>query len=691
MGLIISNLILNVVPVTAIETYDRVVNSSFFNNISVEVINYNMSKSLAQLNSIDNLLFIPNKVDYNYASDSEKLTLTTLFDGSEDEYLQIQMKVNSTNLIEYPFLGLTYSVENRKFQTVEILFSVDLTGDDIPDVIVGGVTQGIYEKPVPNGKHDFKFNALNIVKNAYPNQSIYRLTHVNIVPHKIWGLDLSGNPKDFSFLFYNLTAYRGDHKTIILKKGYYINASTDPNALFYDQNWLPQSASVYESLFFEFTNGLDLNSNNFFYVSRQLSTDKEYIAYLGDRYEKLYLDENFALLSKTEFEKDDIQLNIGSFLDLGNNYSLKVQDISPLSRDVYFILSRDDKKIIEQVLSNKELFKYSDEVVDDEVTLFAANIDQVFSGENSSFVRLKSIKRYNVLKLNNGDTIQDKFKLHLSDFDSDGFIDIVLCLKDSEHILLEKGEKTNILHFSKGSYGLSVSKDNDFLVGGYMKAFSRTIEQRSPAIPWPNYTIYAMDAPGLFYYNIDKNIGGESLYLDTHNGENIDDQTFEYRSVPFQLDGRCILSYLGNQYYIDSINKERIILKKLIINENNKILKKGESWDIGKYRISLLDTSEDEAFLKFYNDSELLKEEIVKKGEIFSYKINVADIKDVEILNATLKSIINGRNESLIQLYNISLYDDNVLTLRDNSEFDKDFEIYLIKKNESDEIYLSIK
>jgi len=159
---------------------ERVISSSSYYNIT-----WNLTE-------VSNFHFEPVNVDYTYNINKDVLLVNCFFDGppQEDEFLVIKRPLPGIDLMTYPFLSLTYRVEFPDTQIVEIGFDIDFTGDGKPDTTVW-----LFETASSSDWHTFQVDLYKHARKEQPNAGEYKLVSVNILLHKIWGIDASGEKK----------------------------------------------------------------------------------------------------------------------------------------------------------------------------------------------------------------------------------------------------------------------------------------------------------------------------------------------------------------------------------------------------------------------------------------------------------------------------------------------------------------
>ncbi len=144
--------------------------------------------------------------------ENDVLKLKAYFDSYADEFIKINYHVQSQKNIEskvafkrreridlkkYPFLALTYKLQDPSVQTIQVVFRVQIENDKQEYLLIPRTS---YPKKTSDQKETFFVNLLRKVQDEFPGRKHYYLTGVQILPHKIWGVDCSKKKKGW-YLF----------------------------------------------------------------------------------------------------------------------------------------------------------------------------------------------------------------------------------------------------------------------------------------------------------------------------------------------------------------------------------------------------------------------------------------------------------------------------------------------------------
>ena len=180
-------------------------NVSFILEAEKNLVNVNESNGLIWLfNNVSDWSFGSQQCDYHYNLTSDAVRVSAYFNGSasEDEFVAMAREKQPIDLRKYPYIELTYNVSDPKVQIVQIAFTVNF-GDGRPTVFY----PGSFEFPSSTNLHSYVFNAYELLKKDFPNKKYYNLVELKILPHKLWGIDCSKNPKVYEFLIKSIRIF----------------------------------------------------------------------------------------------------------------------------------------------------------------------------------------------------------------------------------------------------------------------------------------------------------------------------------------------------------------------------------------------------------------------------------------------------------------------------------------------------
>ncbi|OPY21754.1 MAG: hypothetical protein A4E24_00391 [Methanomethylovorans sp. PtaU1.Bin093] len=180
------------------------------------------------------------------------------------------------------------------------------------------------------------------------------------------------------------------------------------------------------------------------------------IAYLGERYCILEIDNSSAVLSRIMYDMN-IRVNSSKMIELGDGISLEMNTIDPAAHKVRFSLYREGKALSYLEIGENETASYKEVIMDNEIPLVNIQCKDIVKGINSSSALLE-INRVNdhAIVIKDHDTFRDGSTAEITDINGDGLQDIRITLEENSEILLEKGRPVAIL----GGYLALENEDN---------------------------------------------------------------------------------------------------------------------------------------------------------------------------------------------------------------------------------------
>lgn len=149
------------------------------------------------------------------------LKIKTYFDSALDEYARINYSMSSREIAEdkidsglkkridlkkYPFLALTYKIQDPSVQTIQVSFEVQIENNIQKFSLI---PHSSYLRGASTHKETFFTNLLSKAQDEFPGRKHYYLTDLQILPHKIWDVDCSKNKKGwYLFKLYDLKMVR---------------------------------------------------------------------------------------------------------------------------------------------------------------------------------------------------------------------------------------------------------------------------------------------------------------------------------------------------------------------------------------------------------------------------------------------------------------------------------------------------
>jgi hypothetical protein len=115
-----------------------------------------------------------NLKDYSCNLQNDNLVVTARFGGEVSKNVTLARSFENLNLKQFPFIDFEYKVDDPLFQNLEVILSLDFDKDGIADKDM------FSSLSLDTTFKKFKFNAFEVVKEAYPNEKEYRLLQIKL-------------------------------------------------------------------------------------------------------------------------------------------------------------------------------------------------------------------------------------------------------------------------------------------------------------------------------------------------------------------------------------------------------------------------------------------------------------------------------------------------------------------------------
>ncbi|MGP8320217.1 MAG: S-layer protein domain-containing protein [Methanosarcinaceae archaeon] len=181
------------------------------------------------------------------------------------------------------------------------------------------------------------------------------------------------------------------------------------------------------------------------------------------------------------------------------------------------------------------------------------------------------------------------------------------------------------------------------------------------------------------YYRISANETYEWLNISFEKNGTINKGDASYKTKVYS--SKAIM-FMGSKYYSLDTGKAYILSKKLStgLSDNKKTFKLGEACEVCEfsqnYTFTVLDIHQngEKATLQLSKNGEVVIIDVVGIGEIFEYKIDIADSSDITIFQCKVDTMLRGTDSNKVKLKSIKHYCDTPMILETGDEFG-DFEI----------------
>lgn len=138
------------------------------------------------------------------------------------------------------------------------------------------------------------------------------------------------------------------------------------------------------------------------------------------------------------------------------------------------------------------------------------------------------------------------------------------------------------------------------------------------------------------------------------------------------------VAYLGSKYPVIDINNQRAVLGWHVKNDADFELTYGTPLSLGSgFMLEIEDMGqEDQAVVALKKDGKLLDRGIFEVGNTYSFKTEVAGVKDTELFKADVISVFRNKFNNVVELKHVYLLNTEATVIEDGESFG-DFEVDL--------------
>jgi S-layer protein (TIGR01567 family) len=487
-------------------------------------------------------------------------------------------------------------------------------------------------------------------------------------------------PQTFSGFFYDLKDDVGTEKlTIKLKKsGAHYSRSIDSGDLVY--------SSDVQNLDYKFE---DWGS----YQVLGFMADKYFAGYnVNDLFDSEKSLINEGQLRKVLIDNDeDRTITSGSVLPMEEGYELRIKEVDINGNKVYLGLARDGDEIDSKVISPDSLktatYQYKIKIGGDDVPIIMAHISNVFASAESNLVTVDGLFQISddYAPVEDGDKY-DKMKVT-------SVSDLGIEMKNEDSLTLRKGSTVKVFE----NVGFQVA-DADEL------RFAPTVERtgtyevrgtvinpaRTDSFTWTPYNFEG------FYYDIDDDVGTESLDARISGGNKIEEKDLIYQTGPqrikfkFEDWGRYdVIGFMADKYFAGYANDTEFTdeasainegqLRKILIDSDDdqtiatgSVLPLQEGYEL---RIKQVDINGNKVYLALAMDGKEIDSKVVTPASAsdrvsnYIYKVDMGGEKNVPIIIAHIQSVFRGTETDLATV-------DGLFQLSDSPESVEEGEVH---------------
>ncbi|WNY24385.1 hypothetical protein MmiHf6_17160 [Methanimicrococcus hongohii] len=417
-------------------------------------------------------------------------------------------------------------------------------------------------------------------------------------------------------------------------------------------------------------------------------------------------------------------LKTGATLEMGEGYSIIVDQIDVDGNKAYLKLMKDGKELNSSIVNTNETGLNSSTWIfdltvlgDKNIQVLRVHVKDVFQGTESSLVEIDGlwlVDYLNAIEVKSDDkfgkfecTVDDDYKLEFEAEEVTLSADSDIELGKGVYIKTEKNFNKTDASLDKfylykeytdaGTYEIRSSVFN------YGAASGATITWvgGAPTSTELNFTTFAA-----FFYDMDNAVDTEVLKFGTGtNATEIPEGDLTYETTPKPVeyeydwvrsiaDGAStidipefymIMGFFGEKYVpfnavdvdgaFSNVTPDK--MAKLIIDDDEKYtLKTGATLELGEgytLIVDQIDVDGNKAYLKFLKDGKEINSSIVNTNDSTSNWIlrqNISNEKNIQVLRVHVKDVFQGTQDSLVELDGVWLMDyENIVELKSDDKF----------------------
>jgi S-layer protein (TIGR01567 family) len=427
------------------------------------------------------------------------------------------------------------------------------------------------------------------------------------------------------------------------------------------------------------------------------------MGFMADKYfagykENEVIDNPRSLINEGQLRKVLIDsdtentLTSGSVMPLEEGYELRIKEVDINGNKIYLSLAKNGEEIDSKVVSpdnpKSATYQYKIDVAGQKTPIIMAHISNVFASTESNLATIDGLFQISdtYASVEDGDKYEKMKVVSVSDQGVE--------MENEDSLTLRKGGTAKIF----GDVGFEVA-DADELRFAPIVQRTGTYEVRGTVInpadtkefAWTPYNFEG------FYYDIDDDVGTETLDASITKGTSIDEKDLVYKTSPqpvkfkFNPWGKYdVIGFMADKYFAGYNNQTKFTDEVSIINEgqlrkvltdsddsrtiaSGSVLPLEEGYEL---RIKQVDLNGNKVFLSLAKNGEEVDSKVVTpsgdaedKSSNYMYKINAGSAKDVPIIIAHIQSVFRGTETDLATV-------DGLFQVSDSAEAVEEGEVH---------------
>ena len=415
--------------------------------------------------------------------------------------------------------------------------------------------------------------------------------------------------------------------------------------------------------------GRSIDSGDLTYSTNAQDTDFEFsdwgsyqvMGFMADKYFAGYkandvFDKDRSLINDGQLRRvlidsgDESTITTGSVMPLEEGYELRIKQIDLNGNKVYLALAKDGEEVDSKVVSPENLksatYQYKVDIAGEDTPIVLAHISNVFASTESALVTVDGLFQISdtFAAVEDGDKY-DKMKVTSV---SDQGVE----MDNEDSLTLRKGSTTKIF----GKVGFLVADADEIRFAPVVER-TGTYDVRGTVIDpsetkeftWTPYNFEG------FYYDIDDDVGTESLQAKISGGSKIEEKDLIYQTSPqpvkfkFENWGKYdVIGFMADKYFAGYNNETKFTDEESAINEgqlrrvlrdsddsqtiaSGSVLSLEEGYEL---RIKQVDLNGNKVYLALAQDGKEVDSKVVTpssdpedKASNYMYKVDMGSLR----------------------------------------------------------------
>ncbi|MBE0523011.1 MAG: PGF-CTERM sorting domain-containing protein [Methanosarcinales archaeon] len=458
-----------------------------------------------------------------------------------------------------------------------------------------------------------------------------------------------------------------------------------------------------ESLNITYDDETTIAEDGFTYLSTAWTDEngRKNIAWLGEKY--LAIGEDVTKLSKylVDFESDEtITLRQGDVWDIGEGFTIVVQDIDVNGEQVWMVMEQDGSPVEDIIASPAGVAGslagwgyYNDTLAgESDVVIAKIHVEKVFAGMSANMVKIDDaeIISTDVLELD-----EDKyFGLEFTDTANT----LQLKEQDGTTSITRGNTKEMIPNFLSIRVGDTKSTEpvrfyiyKEVTTPGIYEQHGPIVNATEETSSGNNNTFFNANQLPMFYIDLDEityspeSGEGESLNINYDDETTIAEDGFTYLSTAWtDENGRKNIAWLGEKYL--AIGEDVTKLSKYLVDfesDETITLRQGDVWDIGEgftIVVQDIDVNGEQVWMVMEQDGSPVEDIIASPAGVAGslagwgyYNDTLAGESDVVIAKIHVEKVFAGMSANMVKIDDAEIISTDVLELDEDKYFGLEF------------------